>query len=504
MGLNLLHFVYLCRKKSKAVRPGNRMKKFFSIAGAFVLAFSTSSFAQDALREAVDNGNVAAAQKIVKKGEAEEIYCGKLSANDAVKVYDKIFKAMPDESFAACPNQFSYGYGEKVCSNAKAMNACTEVVSYLLMEGTAGNVNAIDMLDKVTKAALKTKAFAKPVKEDVDTTVWVACPKKGKDRADCIIECKNQAESMNDEAHKATCDTKPEHFIETTIAVSKPSPLYEKLRTELAEGYWKSPMSVAHKFAAVAQNHAKGLSIADTAIVNLNYIARWADAHKADSTALPGGQLFRFCSAWQPQVDSILKEKEFETRCPVFETFVDPRDNKSYKVKEINGIKWFVQNLDFAIEETSMCYDREDENCKLYGRLYKFDAALTACPEGTHLSTDEEWKDLETYAGGASEAAEKLRSNGSDDYAFTVLFGGYTNKNGIPVILGEGAYFWTEKETADGRAMARSMFSTDRDVSSMPVEKSFAMSVRCVVNAAAAVETQAEVQEEVPEEPVGE
>ncbi|MCF0221830.1 MAG: hypothetical protein HUK19_06010 [Fibrobacter sp.] len=462
------------------------MKKFFSMVGTFALVLSTSSLAQETLREAVDNGDIATAQKIVKKGQAEEIYCGKLSANDAVKVYDKIFKAMPDESFAACPNQYSYGYGEKVCSNAKAMNACTEVVSYLLMEGAAGNVNAIDMLDKVTAAALKTKAFAKPVKEPVDTTVWVACPKKGKDRAACIIECKNQADSLNDEAHKASCDSKPEHFIETTISVSKPSPLYEKLRVEFAEGYWKSPMSVAHKFAALAQKYGTTLSIPDTAVVNENYIAAWADSHKAIGASLPGGVLFRFCSAWQPQVDSILKEKGFETRCPVFETFEDPRDNKKYKVKEINGVKWFVQNLNYEVEETSMCYDREDENCKLYGRLYKFDAAQTVCPEGTHLSTDEEWKDLENYAGGSSEAAEKLRSNGSDDYAFTVLFGGYTNKNGISVIIGEGAYFWTEKETADGRAVARSMFSTDKDVSSMPVEKSFAMSVRCVMNAGSA------------------
>lgn len=480
------------------------MKNFASIS-VLVGSLVMSAFAQDALREAVDNNDVATAQKIVKKGEAEEIYCGKLSANDAVKIYDKIFKAMPDESFAACPNQFSYGYGEKVCSNAKAMNACVEVLSYLLMEGSAGNVNAIETLDKVTKSALKTKAFAKPVKEQVDTTAWVACPKKGKDRADCMIECKNQADSLNDEAHKATCDTKPEHFIETTISVSKPSPLYEKLRVELAEGYWKSPMSVAHKFADLARNHAKALSIPDTALVNNEYIARWADSHKADSTALPGGMLFRFCSAWQSQVDSILTEKGFETRCPVFESFVDPRDNQKYKVKEINGTRWFVQNLNYAVEETSMCYDGEDENCKLYGRLYKFDAAKTACPDGSHLSTDDEWKDLESYAGGASEAAVKLRSNGSDDYAFTVLFGGYTNKNNISVIVGEGAYFWTDRETNDGRGIARSMFSTDRDVNSMPVEKSFAMSVRCVVDAKAgsgenAAGAPADMAEEVPAE----
>lgn len=465
--------------------------KNFAYISVLVGSLVMSAFAQDALHEAIDGGDIATAQKMVKKGEIEEIYCGKLSANDAVKVYDKIFKSMPDESFAACPNQFSYGYGEKVCGNAKAMNACTEVLSFLLMEGSAGNVNAIDALDKVTKVALKTKAFAKSVKEQVDTTTWVACPKKGKDRAACIEECKSQSDSLGDEAHRLTCDSKPEHFVETTISVSKPSPLYEKLRIGLAEGFWKSPMSVAAKFATLAGSYAKALAIEDSAIVNNDYITRWADTHKAAGTALPGGVLFRFCSAWQPAVDSILKEKEFETRCPVFESFVDPRDNQKYKVKDINGTRWFVQNLNFAIEEKSQCYDREDENCKLYGRLYNHEAALVACPEGSHISTDEEWKDLESYAGGASEAAEKLRSNGSDDYAFTVLFGGYVNKNGIPVILGEGAYFWTERETADGRAIARSMFSTDRDVSSMPVEKSFSMSVRCVVDAVAGASAEA-------------
>lgn len=429
--------------------------KNLKLVSALACSLVMHAFAQDALREAVDAGDVAAAQKIVKKGELEEIYCGKLPANDAVKVYEKIFKAMPEESFAACPAQFSYGYGEKICSNAKAMNACSEVVSYLLMEGSAGNVNAIDALDKVAKAALKTKAFAKPVKEQVDTTLTVKNRKTGE-----------------------------EQVVDTTVTVSRPSPLMEKLRIGIAEGYWKSPMAVAERFAKLAKTHGKALSIPDTAVVSLAYVNRWADAHKADSSALPGGQLFRFCFAWQPQVDSILAAKEFETRCPVFEFFEDSRDGQKYKVKEINGTKWFVQNLNFANGEQSKCYDGEEENCKLYGRLYTQDAALTVCPEGTHLSTDEEWSALEDYAGGANVAAEKLRSNGSDDYAFTVLFGGYINKNNISVIVGEGAYFWTEKVSGDGRGVARSMFSTDREVSAMPVDKSFSMSVRCVVNAA--------------------
>ena len=168
--------------------------------------------------------------------------------------------------------------------------------------------------------------------------------------------------------------------------------------------------------------------------------------------------------------------------CACSESFTDPRDSKTYKVKEINGARWFVQNLDFAVEGGSMCYDREEDNCKVYGHLYTQDAAIAACPEGTHLATDDDWKMLEIFAGGANTAAEKLRSNGSDDYAFTALFGGYANKNGISVIQGEGAYFWTNKDVGDGRGMARSMFSTDKEVSTIAVDKGFWLAVRCVVN----------------------
>lgn len=456
------------------------LKGLLSI-GVLTLGFTTA-FAQEAFREAIDNQDIATAKKMVKNNEIEEIYCGKLNANDAVAVFEKIFKSMPDESFAQCPSQFAYGYGAKVCANAKTMNACSEVVSYLLMEGTAGNANALEALDKVVKAALKTKAFAKPVKEQVDTTTWVACPKKGKEKEFCKLQCETQADSLNDEARKQTCATKPEHFIETTITVTKPSPLYEKIRTGLTEGYWKSPMTVAENFSKLIQASAKALSIADSTIPNIAYVNRWADKHKADSTELPGGELFRFCTAWQPAVDSILASKEFETRCPVFEYFTDNRDGQTYKVKEINGTKWFVQNLNFAMEEGSMCYDREDDNCKVYGRLYTQEAAQKACPEGTRLSTDEDWKMLEIYAGGANTAAERLRSNGSDNYAFTALFGGYANKNNISVIVGEGAYFWTNQDGGDGRGVARSMFSTDKEVSNISVDKKFSLSVRCVVN----------------------
>ena len=57
---------------------------------------------------------------------------------------------------------------------------------------------------------------------------------------------------------------------------------------------------------------------------------------------------------------------------------------------------------------------------------------------------------------------------------------GYANKNGISTTIGEGAYFWTEKADGDKRGTARSMFSTDKEVSSISVDKGFYLAVRCV------------------------
>ena len=464
------------------------MKKFFSMAAALA-CLCLPALAQQELRDAIDAGDVASAQKMVKKGTVEEIYCGKLSPGDAVKVYEKIFKANPEASLEGCPEQFAYGYGAKACANPKAMGVCSEVTRILLKESTAGNASAMDALEAVIKSSLKNKAFAKPVKEQVDTTAWVACPKKGNDRTLCVERCKVQSDSLGDSLHRSLCDTRPEQFMETAVTVSRPSPLYELLRGGLVEGYWKSPMNVAEKFSKLMETNAKNLSIPDTSVVNLSYVERWVDSHKASGEALPGGQLFRFCTAWQVQVDSLLLEKAVETRCPVFETFVDPRDNKSYKVKEIAGARWFVQNLDYASEEGSACYDREEENCKVYGRQYNHETAIMVCPEGTHLATEEEWNAVEALAGGAGEAAVKLLSTGTDEFAFTAMLGGHTNKNGFSVTAGEGAYFWMEAPADEGRSYARSMFSSDRDVSRIPVDNGFMMSVRCVVDGSVSSET---------------
>jgi uncharacterized protein (TIGR02145 family) len=74
-------------------------------------------------------------------------------------------------------------------------------------------------------------------------------------------------------------------------------------------------------------------------------------------------------------------------------TIIDKRDNQSYEVIKIGEQWWFAENLNYNIEGS---YKPEiDSIC----RLYNYESARQACPEGFHLPSDEEWLELERFLG---------------------------------------------------------------------------------------------------------
>jgi len=126
-------------------------------------------------------------------------------------------------------------------------------------------------------------------------------------------------------------------------------------------------------------------------------------------------------------------------------TLIDSRDKQKYKVVKIGKQTWMAQNLNYA-KPSSVCYANLNDLCKKYGRLYEWDAAMTACPEGWHLPSEDEWM-LLIYYVGAKTAGKKLKAkngwsihdgksgNGTDDYGFAALGTGYYNDG---YIEGEG------------------------------------------------------------------
>lgn len=73
-----------------------------------------------------------------------------------------------------------------------------------------------------------------------------------------------------------------------------------------------------------------------------------------------------------------------------YDTFTDVRDSQVYRTIKIGHERWLAQNLNYATD-SSWCYERKQSNCKKFGRLYQWEAASKACPEGWHLPTGFEW-----------------------------------------------------------------------------------------------------------------
>lgn len=172
-------------------------------------------------------------------------------------------------------------------------------------------------------------------------------------------------------------------------------------------------------------------------------------------------------------------------------SLIDYRDKKVYKTVKIGNQTWMAENLNYAdsvkmpsLKGKSWCYNNEDANCDLGGRLYTWSAAMDsvktgcgdgltctptlpvqgACPSGWHLPSQEEWNTLFTAIGGQSIAGKILKSksgwynkgNGTDSVGFTVLPVGFRSDDYIFKYDGNGAIFWSS--TRDGNFHSYRMY----------------------------------------------
>lgn len=145
-------------------------------------------------------------------------------------------------------------------------------------------------------------------------------------------------------------------------------------------------------------------------------------------------------------------------------TMTDPRDGKKYRTVKFGDQVWMAENLNFETSE-SRCYDDKIANCKNYGRLYTWSAAMDSaaiysedgincgrgsrceatfpvqgiCPDGWHLPSKQEFEKLIAFAGGKDAAKKKLRAKkswgkgveGTDNYGFSVIASGIYEKKGF-------------------------------------------------------------------------
>ena len=169
--------------------------------------------------------------------------------------------------------------------------------------------------------------------------------------------------------------------------------------------------------------------------------------------------------------------------------------------KVTDGSKWSGLTTGAYCE-----YNNNIANVETYGRLYNWyavDASRIIAPEGWHVPTDEEWKQLELYLGMSQAEADAEGSRGTDEggklketgtthwtspntgatneSGFFALPGGYRGSNGTFGNVGDYAYFWSVSEVSGYYAWNRRLHCYSSEINRFSTcDKRQGFSVRCV------------------------
>lgn len=212
-------------------------------------------------------------------------------------------------------------------------------------------------------------------------------------------------------------------------------------------------------------------------------------------------------------------------------TLTDSRDGKKYRTIEIGEgtmkQTWMAENLNYYDEDKmpilkkhSWCFDNEEKNCELAGRLYGWSAAVDSaalanrdkpitcgngikkcglpfplkgiCPDGWRIPSYSDWEKLFLIIEneGKQNGGLKLKSatgwykqrNGLDVYGFSVLPVGHYQQ-GWFMDAGRGSHFWSAYEHSENAGETR-FFQFDHEYAprSSLSKTNGGASVRCIMN----------------------
>jgi len=196
-------------------------------------------------------------------------------------------------------------------------------------------------------------------------------------------------------------------------------------------------------------------------------------------------------------------------------SFVDARDGQEYQTIRIHSQNWMAENLNFELPGDSYCYNDDEKNCEVYGRLYSWFAVMNGasssttmpsnvqgiCPDGWHVPSDAEWDVLlryiwenqqisGTYNPQRVEVAQFIRDEeywpdslvADTTYDFKALGAGYRLIQNARVyyFLNLCTYWWTATEANEIEAYYRYFSNENNYVIKNTPEKEGELSLRCV------------------------
>ena len=158
-----------------------------------------------------------------------------------------------------------------------------------------------------------------------------------------------------------------------------------------------------------------------------------------------------------------------------------PAQNKVYRTVKIGEQEWMAQNLNYA-KAGSICPLEEDSLCNLYGRLYKWDDAINACPSGWRLPNADDYKNLSDYVESNSNGLPVgtcLKYGENNIWGFSGVFAGFRTRIGADSEYGIYGYFWTSTEAED-KAKGRILVKNKDYLGYVTEYKEAMLSVRCI------------------------
>lgn len=139
-----------------------------------------------------------------------------------------------------------------------------------------------------------------------------------------------------------------------------------------------------------------------------------------------------------------------------YDSLIDERDGHVYKTVKIGALVWMADNLNYD-DGKSKCFNDDEGNCEILGRLYAFNAADSGCPAGWRLPEESEWWDLFKDGSGyevindvKSQSGFPRDEKGSNATGFSALSVSYWstswNSDIYSVDFARDAYWLTQKE----------------------------------------------------------
>lgn len=199
-----------------------------------------------------------------------------------------------------------------------------------------------------------------------------------------------------------------------------------------------------------------------------------------------------------------------------FGEFTDSRDGNKYKTVQIGDQIWMAENLKYLpsvvgpdsgstttpyyyiahYDGTIVSEAKATESYSDYGVLYNWKAAISACPEGWKLPSNDDWTELTDYLGGEDIAGGKLKATGTieaetglwrdpnqgatNETGFTALPGSHRDYNGDFHEFGVHAFWWSSTEHLQHTAWYRRVNHIYENINAISYHKDWAFHVRCL------------------------